>query len=508
MSTEMENALARELHEVADGVHVPPMPSLPPPDEQRSLTTRLWAPLLVAAAVVLLVGGLALTLDGRDDPAVPSGPGPSGTPTSSPSGNRQDGTISSAAPTVPYVLDQRLYVDGAQVPGTWWSVESRGGQWLAVQTDGSWWSGGPGRDTGPIAAEVDQPPVMSPNGRYVALIDLSSGVPTVTGFDTLPAGEGFVSAPIELPRTDGGVAPRVRAVTDEGAVIIQGRRISLMWLAQQGGQQTVIDLFETAPDQQVLAATAAGLVVVDGVDSDPQSVPAYLADISADGELTETGTLPTYDDLEISPGGSWLVLSPDGTLGGEVTSVRTLTAQEVAGGDEVGLEAPNGWGFAVGTWAWEDDRTLIAALVCAARRGAARGSGPLRRHPRRVPDPGGAGGRDPGGGGRGPGETSSSEAVGATSAEATLDDVVEAVVAGDRAGLVDQAVIGDGEWDQLVGYAAGGDGSGSTCRDNGEGTRDCEIIFDAGPSTTYYAILEPASNDYGWRISYVGIAHG
>lgn len=506
MSTEMENALARELHEVADGVHVPPMPLLPPPDEQRSLSTRLWAPLLVAAAVVLLVGGLALTLDGRDDPAVPSGPGPSGTPTSSPSSNRQDGTISSAAPTVPYVLDQRLYVDGAQVPGAWWSVESRGGQWLAVQTDGSWWSGGPGRDTGPIAAEVDQPPVMSPNGRYVALIDLSSGVPTVTGFDTLPAGEGFGSAPIELPRTEGGVAPRVRAVTDDGTVIVQGRRISLMWLAQQGGQQTVLDLFETAPDQQVLAATAAGLVVVDGMDADPQSVPAYLADISADGELTETGTLPTYDDLEISPGGSWLVLSPDGTLGGEVTSVRTLTAREVAGGDEVGLEAPNGWGFAVGTWAWEDDRTLIAVLVperdtqavglvrCDVTLGECR----TLEAPGAATQVAEAEVQ----------ESSSSEAVVDYSAEATLADVVEAVVAGDRAGLVDQAVIGDGEWDQLVGYAAGGDGAGSTCRDNGEGTKDCEIVFDAGPGTTFYAILEPASNTYGWRISYVSIADG
>ncbi len=216
MSTELENALARELREVADGIHVPPMPSLPGRTSSVRSPAGSGQPLLVAAAVVLIAGVLALTLDRPDDPAVPSGPGPSGTPTSSPSSNRQDGTISSAAPTVPYVLDQRLYVDGAQVPGTWWSVESRGGQWLAAQADGSWWSGGPGRDTGPIAAEVDQPPVMSPNGRYVALIDLSSGVPTVTGFDTLPAGEGFGSAPIELPRTEGGVAPRVRAVTDDG----------------------------------------------------------------------------------------------------------------------------------------------------------------------------------------------------------------------------------------------------------------------------------------------------
>ena len=48
-------------------------------------------------------------------------------------------------------------------------------------------------------------------------------------------------------------------------------------------------------------------------------------------------------------------------------------------------------------------------------------------------------------------------------------------------------------------------GSGSTCRDNGSGTKDCEIVFDASRSTTYYAILAPAKNAYGWRITYVGV---
>ncbi len=276
-------------------------------------------------------------------------------------------------------------------------------------------------------------------------------------------------------------------------MIVQGRRISLVWLAQQGGQQTVLDLFETAPDQQVLAATAAGLVVVDGVDADPQSAPAYLADLSDDGRLTPTGTLPTYDDLEISPGGSWLVLSPAGTLGGEVASVATLTAQEVAGGDEVVLEAPARTAFAAGTWAWEDDRTLVAVLLPAP--GGPEGTGLARcdvtlGECRALEVPEGATTEAE------PDETTSSEAVAVEySAPAALDDVIDAVVAGERGGLVDRAVIGDDEWDQLVDYAADGGGSGGTCRDNGGGTQDCEIAFDAAPATTYYAILEPAPND-------------
>ena len=85
--------------------------------------------------------------------------------------------------------------------------------------------------------------------------------------------------------------------------------------------------------------------------------------------------------------------------------------------------------------------------------------------------------------------------------------MVEAAVAGDRTLLLDQAAIGDVEWDQLVGWAAGEGGSGGSCRDNGGGSQDCEIDLDADPGTTYYVILEPAGNAYGWRITYAGIAH-
>ena len=177
MSTELEETLARELHQVAESTQVPPMPALSPQDERRSLRPRLWQPLLVAAVVVLLVGFLAVVLDSPDDTPRPSGP--------------PDVTIPTTAPLVPYVIDKRLYVDGQQVPGAWSSVQSANGTWLGQKYDGSWWSGGPGRDTGQIDAEVEQPPVLSPDGRFIALIDLSSGSAVLTGFETAPAGEGW-----------------------------------------------------------------------------------------------------------------------------------------------------------------------------------------------------------------------------------------------------------------------------------------------------------------------------
>ena len=497
MTTELEETLARELRDVAGGIQVPAMPSLSP-DAARPLAARLWQPLLVAAAVALIVGVVALALSRQGGETPQPAPPPTGSPTASvttSSGPLPGTKVAGTPPTVPYVLDRQLYVDGAQVPGDWGFVESRGGTWLAQQYDGSWWSGGPGRDTGRIDAQIDQPPVVSPNGGYVAFVDLTGGTAHLTGFDTQPAGEGFGQAPIDLPSTEGGVAIRVRAVTDDGDVIVQGTRTSLMWRTQYADQQTVVDLTATAPDQVFLGATAAGLIVVDGADgaTDATGSEPYLATISAGGQLTKTGTLPTYDDLEISPGGTWLVRSPAGTLGGEVTSVATLRAQPVGSSDEMVLAAPQGWGFANGTWAWEDDENLVAVLLPDGdTQGAAARL--VRCSVALVACRGFAG---PGGG---------AEPTGSYSAEEALDSVVAAVVADDRPGLVDQAVIGDTQWDQLVGFAKGGSADAvPTCRDNGGGTKDCEIPFATSPSTTYYAIVEPAKNAYGWKISYVGI---
>jgi hypothetical protein len=282
-------------------------------------------------------------------------------------------------------------------------------------------------------------------------------------------------------------------------VIVQGTRTSLMWRAMYQDQQTVVDLSESAPDQVVLQGTAAGLVVVDGADGavDATGTEPYLASVSADGHLTGDTALPTYDDLDISPGGTWLVRSPAGTLGGEVASVATLTAQPVGKSEEVVLEGPDGWAFASGSWAWEDDETLVAVLVPAD---GAEGSEPrLARCSvglaacRPLPAPGsddGSGTGDP---------------TASRTAEAALDAVVQAVAADDRTLLDHQAVVADGEWEQLRGFAAGGGGSVSSCRDNGGGTKDCEIEFGADRSSVYYAILETARNGYGWRITYVGV---
>lgn len=494
MTTELEDTLARELTAVADGLRVPAVPSVGSTEGPR----RTWVPPLLAAAAVLLVAGVLTVVlreqgGGTQQPATPSTPG-----TPAP-------TLHLGAPTVPYVLDGQLWVDGSPVPGDWASVESRGEVWLAQQTDGSWWSGGPGRDPAALRGQLDQPPAISPDGHYIAYVDLSSGEARLTGFDTAPAGEGFGEAPSDLPTAEDGVPIRVRAVTDDGDVIVQGTRTSLMWRALFEDQRTVVELAETAPDQVVLAGTAAGLVVVDGSTgaTDATGTAPYVASISAAGVLTDEGPLPTYDDLAVSMGGDWLLRSPAGTLGGEVASVSTLRARPVAGGDEVVLTAPDGGGFASGTWAWEHGDTFVAVLLpdgatdesdatmvrCGVPSGVCAA----------LPAPSAPDETD---------ETDETDQPPTTySAEQALGAVLDAAGADARVALLDPAVVGDGEWAQLVGYAAGEAGYVEPCRDNGEGTRDCEIAFDADPAAVYYAILEPAGNDYGWRVSYVGQAH-
>ncbi|WP_296606869.1 hypothetical protein [Nocardioides sp.] len=498
MTTELENVLARELHEVADGVRVPPMPALPTTEAPSA--TRRWQPLLVAAAAVLIVGVAALVLSQRDGGSVePAPPGP--TRITDPAAP-DDTTISTAMPTAPFIVDGRLYVDGTEVPGErWWGLQSHGDVWLATQgSSGAWWWGGPGVDGGQLEGRFEQPPVLSPNGAFVAYVDVSSGRAEVNGFTTDPSGEGFGLPLTGLPRVEDGIPIRVRAVTDDGDVIVQGTQTSIMWRTQSGTELDTVDLSTTAPDQIVLQGTAAGLVVVDGSDgpTDAAETEPSLATIDPDGTLTPGAALPTYDALEVNPAGTWLFRAPAGTLGGDGPSIDSLLTQPVDGGDEVALDAPEGWGFVAFSWTWEDDETVLAGLVSQRRAGPVEyrlarcrvDLGECRAIP--VSEPESAGG-------------TATDAPRSFTAEQALDAVVGAVASGDRGSLLDQSVIDDPEWSQLVEFAAGQGGSAGTCRDNGGGTKDCEIALDADPATTYYAILTPGENGYGWRITYVSI---
>ncbi len=376
--SDLEESLSRELREVAGSLRIPSMPPLP---QERPRAVRPGPALLVAAAVVLLVAGavaVGLLTRGGQEPA-PISPTPRPSTSSAPSASPAPGPtpagvrIRKGLPAVPYVLDQRLYVDGQQVPGTWWSVWHGDTAWLGLRTDYTWWWG---RDATPqdLGGQHDAPPVISPNGRFLALPDTQDGRGVLTGLDTGAdpgaGGSGLGSVPVDLGDPQDGSAVTVRAVTDDGRVISQGTKASLLWLPLVGTGERIVDLSVTAPEQVVLANTPAGLIVSDGTGDvdDPSAREPYLAEISDRGELTRVATLPTHDDLAVSTSGEWLAWVPAGTEGGEVTVVRELLAKAVDGMEQTTLRPPSGWDFRVRAWSWEDGENLVAPLL--ARSGA------------------------------------------------------------------------------------------------------------------------------------------
>ncbi|MGZ5417134.1 MAG: hypothetical protein ACXWDI_08150 [Nocardioides sp.] len=317
---------------------------------------RHWLPLplLVAAAVVLTIAGavavVATTRGGQKlEPAPPS---------PSPSRTESTARLLTTPPPVPYLLDQRLYVDGERVPGTWWSVRSGDAGWLGLRTDDTWWWGR-GAEPNEITGPHDVPPVISPNGRYIAEVRIENGEGMLTGFDTTTGGERLGSVPIDLGDRQDGSVVSIRAVTNDGKVIAQGTDTSQLWLPLAGN--ATVNLSVTAPGQQTLGSTTDGLVVTDGAGGEP-----YLAQISEAGELTPIGAIPAHDDVLVSPGAGWLVWTAPGTTGGEVTSIPTLEVQTVDGTQRATLAAPDGWGFRVRSRAWEDKDHLSPQLSATA----------------------------------------------------------------------------------------------------------------------------------------------
>lgn len=347
MPVDIEEILAHELREVADHLHIPTMPPLPkaPPRPPRRR-----GPVLAAAAVVLIVAsavGLATVPDGGDTrPAQPS-PSPSLLPSPSPTAATEP--ISRSAPTVPYVLDKKLYVDGDQVPGSWWWVRTGGEAWIAAEGMPLTWWWGRGLEPRELPNGEDVTPKISPDGRYVAVVRTENGEGILTVVDTR-TGRNVDGTPTNFGPVRWDEGTYVVAVTDVGTVVVRRGGSFLTW-----SQETMAD---SLSGQMVFDATSAGVVAGDVDGGQP-----YLAEISERGELTRIGELPEHDDLTVSPDGAWVAWTPVGTTGGEVTSVPSLEIGTLGNNRSTALPAPDGWQFKVGTWAWEEDSHLVSTVI-------------------------------------------------------------------------------------------------------------------------------------------------
>ena len=241
---DLEERLSRELHLIADELRVPPRP----PIAEEARTGHRWYPLLVAAAVLVIVAAGIALVAGTHRSAPPVSP--THTPAPSPTPSRAAVHIPRTAPTIPYVLHKELHVGGATVAGKWTYVEHAGRTWIAERSDHTWWYGSDTTPTRIAVGEVVGRPVLATgNGTFAAMIVRSGNGTRLTGFETSSAGEGLGVVKVPAHGSD-GAAVTVAAVTDQGNVFVSGGGVSLMWEPMQSGRP-LIDLAKTAPGVSV-----------------------------------------------------------------------------------------------------------------------------------------------------------------------------------------------------------------------------------------------------------------
>lgn len=337
-----------------------------PPLSSKLHLRPVWQPLLAAAAVLIVLGAAAavMTLSESDD-EFRSAPPPTPSASVAIDDVAEPGALSTAPPTVPYVVGSRLFVAVEQVPGNDWAfVMGTDSGWVAGRFDGGDYTYFWGYDAQPHPMEgyMRQGPAVSPGGGYWASVVDQDSEGLLTGAAIAPGDESFGGTPIDL--SDHGIYASVAAVTDDGLVITRApyKGTPLLWRPLVDGK--AVDLAVTAPDQVVLGSTEAGLLVVDAASANIDEArrgDVYLADISEDGEITRLGPVPNHDVLAAS--GAWLAWVQAGTLGGEVAAIAELRVQRIDGGDPGTLTPPEGWYFRPGAGTWEDDDHLVAVVV-------------------------------------------------------------------------------------------------------------------------------------------------
>jgi hypothetical protein len=353
----IEQMLEQELHVVADGLDVPvaPMVDLVRDGERVRNRTRVYVVGLVAAAVALVVTGLALA---NGDPRA-EGPGPS---TTSPSPNptrvvdENLGLPTGEAPSIPYIVDEKLFVGDERVPGLWeylpdtqiggntvanWSPEKG---WLLVEN-------------GQVQnLQVDRgAPKLSPDGRFLVHF---VGADLVLR-DLVADREVGRTRIEDQPDADQEYRIIPRGVDNAGRVFYGNTRV-FMWdgsgqpvpVTLPSGRLPILgDIYDVMSSQIVMSASENG--------------PLSLATVGDDGRITLEQSLPPRTGPNfVSPDGSWVAwqTTSDGKVTGNLEDPEedAITVQRVASDERFTI--PLNSGSFIRDVRWESDHTVLITM--------------------------------------------------------------------------------------------------------------------------------------------------
>ena len=284
MSFDVETVLVRELHEVADGRGGPRAPAAA---ERDNRSRPVWQPLLVAAAVVLIVLGAVAAVTALGGGERELQPAPVPVPDR---GHRRrdrgltDEAVSTAPPTIPYVSGTGCTSAASRSRDDWAWVTGTGTHWIGGRLRRRHLLVGVRRRT-PTHRRVHQPTAGRSLPAAATGPDSSTRATTglLTGADTESGGEGFGRDSDRVP-SPRGLHVRVAAVTDEGMVITGATGSS----SCGGHWSTARPSTSPAPLRaRWSSGTPRRGLVVDATSAESTGRgELYLVDITAEGEIT------------------------------------------------------------------------------------------------------------------------------------------------------------------------------------------------------------------------------
>lgn len=330
-------------------------------------------------ALLAILAATGCTADATE--SKPQQPGEQVTSASTPTSG-----VSTAAPTVPYLLKGRVHAGGQVMPGRYAGFAVRGKTWLGWER----WEGRRtwGTDTTAHRLPAVNAVEMSPDGRFIASVsggEHCEGVGLNTEHNTCI---------VSLVDTSGAQDPRrlvvartvvLAGVSDQGVVVLtEGAGLrwnELMWDAT-GGADGVVPI-EDSPAMRAWAMHDWGPGSFGNAGFEffaPNVSQRWLGEL-VDGQVRARFRIPR--DVELGPGGAWVVRHP--WLGGwrdlkgalEPTTA-TLQARSLGKhgnlGAAVQLRAPADWSFARAAEPgdvvfWEDADTFVARVVDSRQSG-------------------------------------------------------------------------------------------------------------------------------------------